>query len=233
MESIYDNISNIIGVISKRGVFMVSNAKNKDKIVAAAIDLFRRKGYSTVMVKDICQESGVSASSFYSVFRGKDDILLCILQGHKDDFEGTMLEMLNAGTSLEKLWVLYNKYLKLAESFRPELTVAMLELELKRKFSFIKPINDCIRRYHSWLVHLVEECQSANVILNPGKADELVPMAVRLSFYILLEWCVSKETYSFTERAFMKMETFYNEYQCRGKKGHFSFHFHPPKYYSE
>ena len=56
MESIYDNISNIIGVISKRGVFMVSNAKNKDKIVAAAIDLFRRKGYSTVMVKDITEQ---------------------------------------------------------------------------------------------------------------------------------------------------------------------------------
>ena len=30
-----------------------------------------------------------------------------------------MLEMLNAGTNLEKLWVLYNKYLRLAESFGP------------------------------------------------------------------------------------------------------------------
>ena len=97
---------------------MVTNSKNKDSIVATSIELFRRKGYGSVMGKDICQESGVSASSFYSVFRGKEDVLLCILRGHKDDFEGTMLEMLNAGTSLEKLWVLYNKYLKLAESFK-------------------------------------------------------------------------------------------------------------------
>ena len=165
---------------------MVTNSKNTDRIVSAAIELFRRKGYSSVMVKDICREAEVSTSSFYSVFSGKDEVLLCLLRGHKDDFEGTMLEMLNAGTNLEKLWVLYNKYLKLAESFGQELTVAMFELELKRKFSFIAPVNDYIKRYFNWLVRLVEDCQSTNVIQNPGKADELVPMAVRLSFYILL-----------------------------------------------
>ena len=88
---------------------MVTNSKNTDRIVSAAIDLFRRKGYSSVMVKDICREAGVSPSSFYSVFGGKDDVLLCLLRGHKDDFEGTMLAMLTAGTPREKLWVLYNK----------------------------------------------------------------------------------------------------------------------------
>lgn len=197
---------------------MVTNSKNTDRIVSAAIDLFRRKGYSSVMVKDICREAGVSTSSFYFVFSGKDDVLLCLLRGHKDDFEGTMLEMPNAGTNLEKLWVLYNKYLRLAESFGPELTVAMFELELKRKFSFIDPVNDYIRRYSNWLVRLVEDCQASGVIQNPGKADELVPMAVRLSFYILLEWSVSKEAYSFTERAFKEMESFYIVREdCRGQ----------------
>lgn len=214
----YDNMYKKIGDVSKRGVFMVTNSKNTDRIVSTAIELFRSRGYASVMVKDICREAGVSTSSFYSVFSGKDDVLLCLLRGHKDDFEGTMLEMLNAGTNLEKLWVLYNKYLKLAESFGQELTVAMFELELKRKFSFIAPVNDYIKRYFSWLVRLVEDCQSTGVIQNPGKADELVPMAVRLSFYILLEWAVSKEAYSFTERAFMEMETFYNvRPDCRGQ----------------
>lgn len=214
----YVNMYNKLGINSKRGAFMVSNSKNTDRIVSAAIELFRSKGYSSVMVKDICREAGVSTSSFYSVFSGKDEVLLCLLRGHKDDFEGTMLEMLNAGTNLEKLWVLYNKYLKLAESFGQELTAAMFELELKRKFSFISPVNDYIKRYFSWLVRLVEDCQTAGVIQNPGKADELVPMAVRLSFYVLLEWCVSKEAYSFTERAFTEMERFYLVREdCRGQ----------------
>ena len=56
------------------------------------------------------------------------------------------------------------------------------------------------------------------MIQNPGKADELVPMAVRLSFYVLLEWCISREAYSFTERAFTEMESFYIVRQdCRGQ----------------
>lgn len=66
---------------------MVTNSKNTDRIVSAAIDLFRRKGYSSVMVKDICREAGVSTSSFYFVFSGKDDVLLCLLRGHKGLFK--------------------------------------------------------------------------------------------------------------------------------------------------
>lgn len=203
------NISNVIGHISKRGAIMVSNSKNKDKIVRTAIELFRSRDYFSVTVKDICRSAGVSASSFYSVFSGKDDILLCILRGHKDDFEATMLDLLNADTELKKLWVLYSKFLKLVDDFGPELTIAMFELEINRKFSFISSVKDYIERYSTWLVRLVEECQKTGVIQNPGKADTLVPMAVRLSFYILLEWCVSEETYSFAERAYLEMEHFY------------------------
>ena len=79
-------------------------------------------------------------------------------------------------------------------------------------------MNDYIRRYSNWLVRLVEDCQTSGVIQNPGKADELVLMAVRLSFYILLEWCVSKEAYSFMECAFTEMESFYIVREnCRGQ----------------
>lgn len=188
---------------------MVTNSKNTDKIVSTAIELFRSRGYSSVMVKDICRVSGVSPSSFYSVFRGKDDILLCYLSGHMDDFEGTMLDILNAGSELEKLWVLYRKFLKLVDSFGPELTVAMFELEIRGKFSFLSSVKAYVERYSSWLVRLVEDCQRAGVIQNPGRADMLVPMAIRLSFYILFEWSLSKEQYSFSEQAFTEMEKFY------------------------
>ncbi len=37
----------------------------------------------------------------------------------------------------------------------------------------------------------------------------LVPIAIRLSFYFLFEWSLSKEQYSFSEQAFTEMEKFY------------------------
>ena len=88
---------------------MANNSNSKESIVHAAMELFREKGYSGVTVRDICASSGVPSSSFYTVFSGKDDILVHVLKGQKDNFEDTMLELLAANSSLETLWVLYKK----------------------------------------------------------------------------------------------------------------------------
>ena len=45
------------------------------------MELFRENGYSGVTVRDICASSGVPSSSFYTVFSGKDDILVHVLKG--------------------------------------------------------------------------------------------------------------------------------------------------------
>ena len=109
---------------------MVVNSKNTGKIVSAAIKLFQSRGYASVMVKDICAEAGVSHSSFYALFTGKDDVLLHVLRGYQDSAEDTMRRLLLADNDLEKLWSLVLKYLSIAENFGPELTGAMLSLEL-------------------------------------------------------------------------------------------------------
>ena len=189
---------------------MVSNSKNTESIVRAAMELLREKGYSCVTVKDICSRSGVATSSFYTVFSGKDDILVHILKGQKDDFEDTMLNLLTANSSLEKLWVLYKKYLDLGEAFGAELVSAMFKLELDGRMSLISSVNDYVKKYNSWFVRFVNECQKAGVIQNPGNAAELVPMGVRLTYFVLLEWCAAKGSYSLKERAFKEMESFYN-----------------------
>ena len=189
---------------------MVSNSKNTESIVCAAMELFREKGYSCVTVKDICSRSGVASSSFYTVFSGKDDILVHVLKGQKDDFEDTMLNLLTANSSLEKLWVLYKKYLDLGEAFGAELVSAMFKLELDGRMSLISSVNDYVKKYNSWFVRFVDECQKAGVIQNPGNAAELMPMGVRLTYFVLLEWCAAKGSYSLKERAFKEMESFYN-----------------------
>ena len=115
---------------------MANNSNSKESIMHAAMELFREKGYSSVTVRDICASSGVPSSSFYTVFSGKDDILVHVLKGQKDNFEDTMLELLAANSSLEKLWALYKKYLDLGEALGAELVAAMFKLELDGKLSF-------------------------------------------------------------------------------------------------
>lgn len=196
---------------------MVSSSKNTELIVAAAMALFKTNGYKSVLVKDICKKAGVSHSSFYTVFSGKDDILIYILKGYKDDYEGTMVRLLNAESELEKLWVLYAKYISLAEDFGCGLTAAMFSLELEGKFSLLDSVNAYVERYNSWFVKFVRACQSSGMIRNSGSAEELVPMGVKLALFTVYEWASKGGTYSIWDKAFQEMERFYDVApSCRG-----------------
>lgn len=212
----------IFAVLSKSvkaagGMCMISNSKNKERIVHTAMELFRQKGYSSVTVKDICAVSGVPSSSFYTVFSGKDDILTHVLKGHMDSFEDTMLKLLEKDSSLEKLWVLYGKYLDLGETFGAELIAAMLKLELDGRLSLVSAVNDYVKKYNSWFVRFIEEAQKNGDILNPGAPAELMQMGVRLSYFVLFQWCACKGAYPLKEKAYAEMELFYNvREQLRG-----------------
>ena len=189
---------------------MATTSKNTERIVSAALELFAQKSYASVMVKDICQAANVSHSSFYSVFTGKDEILLYILRGYKDDFEGTMRLLLNKDSDLEKLWLLCVKYLSLAESFGPELMAAVFSLELSGKLDLTLAIHEYADKYMDWFVRFARNCQTAGIIRNRSSAESLVPIGMKLTFFIVYEWCISKGAFPLRDRAIEAMETFYD-----------------------
>lgn len=196
---------------------MALNSKNIEKIVAATMELLKGSDYSSVMVKDICEKACVPRSSFYSVFSGKDDILMYVLRGYKDDFEGTMRVLLNTDSSLEKLWVLYDKYLALADYFGPHLISAMFTLELEGKLRFTSGIDEYLSKYIEWFVRFVRDCQSEGVIRNSGAAEKLVPVGEKLAFFVVYEWCIAEGAFELRDRAFPVIEDFYDVVpQCRG-----------------
>jgi AcrR family transcriptional regulator len=200
-----------------RMIDMALNSKNTEKIVSAAIELLKGNDYSSVQVKDICKKAHVPRSSFYSVFSGKDDILMHVLRGYKDDFEGTMRALLNANSSLEKLWVLYDKYLALADYFGLHLISAMFTLELEGKLRFTSGIDEYLAKYIEWFVRFVRDCQSEGVIRNSGLAEDLVPVGKKLAFFVVYEWCVCGGEFELRDRAFAVIEDFYDVVpQCRG-----------------
>lgn len=189
---------------------MVANSKNTERIVSAAMELFAQQSYASVMVKDICQAAGVSHSSFYSVFTGKDEILLYILRGYKDDFEGTMRLLLDKDSDLEKLWMLCAKYLSLAESFGPDLMAAMFSLELRGKLDLTLAIHEYADKYMDWFVRFARNCQATGIIRNQGSAESLVPIGMKLTFFIVYEWCISKGVFALRDQAIEALEAFYD-----------------------
>jgi len=53
-------------------------ARRREQIIAAALDLFRKKGYQRTTMREICDLSSVNRGSFYDYFQNKEDILVYI-----------------------------------------------------------------------------------------------------------------------------------------------------------
>lgn len=57
---------------------------SKDKIIAAAIDEFSKKGYNGFVVNELCKQGGISKGVLYHNFSGKADLyLLCARESFK------------------------------------------------------------------------------------------------------------------------------------------------------
>jgi len=52
----------------------------KEKIISESLDLFSRKGFESISVRDIASAVGIKASSLYNHFKNKQDILDTIIE---------------------------------------------------------------------------------------------------------------------------------------------------------
>ena len=163
---------------------MYSESKNKARIVDAAMDLFARRGFDNVSVKDICETAGVPRSSFYLAFSGKTDILAYKLQSVKGDFQQSIPDFIRAENDFERIWFLTDAYLKKAVQFGPEISKQYFILELKGDvglFSIIESFND-------WLIQLVANCQKQGIIRSQTPPQNIVPLLIALAKAHLFDW---------------------------------------------
>lgn len=61
-----------------------SAPSTRDKLMEAAMELFYFHGYQATSVADILERAGVNSGSLYHFFRGKDDLLVAVLQKYKE-----------------------------------------------------------------------------------------------------------------------------------------------------
>lgn len=66
----------------------------KNKILEVSLDLFSRRGYSAVSIRDICKEVGIKESSVYYHFKNKQAIFDELLS-HFQDISTKMMEQLD------------------------------------------------------------------------------------------------------------------------------------------
>lgn len=173
------------------------SSKHIKSVIETAIELFKEKGYENVSVNDICKTAGVARSSFYLMFSGKKDIVDRILSDVRLDSNELTNDLITAKNDFERMWVLCNRYLKVANSFGPEMTGTMFRLELLDEIDLL----DEVHKIDDWMIELTRNAQEMGVIKSPEPAEVIAPASVDIVYYATYEWCKSKGGFSLQRRA--------------------------------
>ena len=94
---------------------MDSQATTRDRIVQAAMELFWRKGYGSTSISDILETAGVNSGSLYYFFKGKQELLVAVLESYRDGIDAMLLEPSwgDVDDPVEKIFALLGTYRRL------------------------------------------------------------------------------------------------------------------------
>lgn len=81
----------------------------REKILEASIELFSRRGYDGVSIRNITKEVGIKESSLYNHFTNKEEILETIFEVFRNEFRNTtppinLLDQILEQSSLEQFF---------------------------------------------------------------------------------------------------------------------------------
>jgi TetR/AcrR family transcriptional regulator, cholesterol catabolism regulator len=132
--------------------------ETQEKIIQAALELFVRKGYHGTSIADIVNKVGLTKGSLYAHFKGKGEVLLRIIDGHKTRYIDEMIRFVNegGGDALDKL----HRCITFSAQFASEHQnlcgfLLYLTTELKADIDFepmLKAVNRDYRRFFSGII---------------------------------------------------------------------------------
>src|SRR5436309_628831 len=82
----------------KRGKRAENKEQTKERILAAALSLFRKKGLEGTTTRQISQKAGIAEGTLFNYFRTKEDLALYFFQKGTD----SLIEWFRSDTRLQK-----------------------------------------------------------------------------------------------------------------------------------
>jgi AcrR family transcriptional regulator len=129
--------------------------RQRQEVLAAALELFSQKGYHNVSMQEIAEKAEFAIGTLYKFFQSKEELYKTIIWERCDDFDEAFGQaMAKSDDEVEKLY----SYVRLrSERFRDNLPVVRLFLAESRgiSFNFKTGLNEELRsRYYDLLERL-------------------------------------------------------------------------------
>lgn len=158
----------------------------RDRLVAAAIEVFVEQGYEQARVQDIARAAGLTTGAIYANFRDKRELLLAAIADRSAAEVGTLLEA-SDGTPPRELLAAFGLRMAFREHDRPLLLDAVVASERDPQLATL--LRDLIEQRHTHFAGLI----------NHGKSDLTFDPAIDTD--VLTRFCMTLALGSLVVRA--------------------------------
>ena len=180
--------------------------KVKENIAKCAIKLFKSEGYDSVSVNEICEKANVSRSVFYTMFKGKRDILDYVVSKPQQNDDEGFRRFADAENDFERIWQLFERFIFIALDFGPKLTSRLFIMQ----FESPQGIRDAVHALDDLFATLAKNCAKNGIIETEEPPELLSRISTDLIIHELYVWCSQNGNFSLRERARQYAEIAYH-----------------------
>ena len=163
-------------------------AGKKDEIVRKAISLFEEYGYDNVSLNRICEESGVSKTTFYYYFKSKEDLITEYLPAQDQIMMEHMADVLSRETSLDQYWGLLSINIDMNSRIGEDMLSTSYITYLKRREYYLPHEGATF----AISTNLLVRCQRDKLVLNITPAAELNEAVCYALRGVCMSWAMNK-----------------------------------------
>lgn len=93
-----------------RSIRHLTSAERRERLLRAALTLFRRRGMAATTVADIAEKAGIAKGSFYTAFASKEELFAALRQQYVDRMLARAVQISNRLGS-EDIWHLADEFI--------------------------------------------------------------------------------------------------------------------------
>lgn len=173
---------------------MAKKPSTKNRIITAAWQLFREKGYDETTIEDIISMSETSKGTFYHYFSGKDSLLSSLSDLFDSYYEELLPQLDSAMNTVDKLVTLCCKaHRMIGDSIQPELLASLYSSQVVTKGD--KHLLNQNRFYYHMVYQLADEGIRRGDIRSDLSVREIARIFAMCERAIVYDYCISGAAY--------------------------------------
>ncbi len=170
----------------------------REKIVDAAWELFREKGYGETTINDIIRKADISKGTFYYYFRSKDNMLDTLSEILDREYENLESRIPADMDSFEKLMLInYEVHSFIEKNIDYRLLAYLYSAQIIKEHN--SSLLDRNRYYFRFLEKIMNEGSKKGELTDDMSVTEMVKFFGFGERALITDWCMNNGSYSLGE----------------------------------